>query len=98
MTINLEAFARYYEGQPHQKEAFKMLQEAMPDSLLQDKCAWVQKYREQPPAPKWPLTKEELGEVMLCSPASLPDSLMDDLAVCCKTFGINTRENLAYFL
>jgi len=96
--INLEAFFRYYKGQPQQKEAVQMLQDAMPESLLQAKCSWVQKYREEPPAPQWPLTKEELGEIMLCPPASLPDSLMDDLALCCKTFGINTRENLAYFL
>ena len=51
MTINLEAFFRYYEGQPQQKEAVQILQDAMPESLLQDKCAWVRKYREAPPKP-----------------------------------------------
>ena len=52
----------------------------------------------EPVAAQWPLTKAQLGEIMLCSADSLPDSLMDDLAACCEDFGINTPLILGYFL
>ena len=52
MTIALSNFFRYYKGEPQQVEAVQMLEEAMPESLLQDKCAWVKKYREKPPEPE----------------------------------------------
>ena len=48
-------------------------------------------------APEWPITKEEMAEIMMCSPASLPDSLMDDFAKCAELYGMN-RKNIAYFL
>jgi len=45
----------------------------------------------------WPLTKEQLGRIMLCSASSLPDGLMDDLAAAVNTFHLD-QLNLAYFL
>ena len=49
------------------------------------------------PKPEWPLTKEQLGEIMLCNPGSLPDSLMDDLARCVSDCSMDKLE-LVYFL
>ena len=46
----------------------------------------------------WPLTKEQLGAIMLFNPSSLPDSLMDDLATCCEVNAISTPLRLTYFL
>ena len=46
--INLVNVATYYEGLPHQKEALQLLQQSMPDSLLQRKAAWYQKWSEGP--------------------------------------------------
>ena len=43
-------FFRYYQGQPQQQEAIEILWKAMPVSLLEEDTAWVQKYRETPPA------------------------------------------------
>ena len=34
-------YPTYYSGEPHQKEAIQLLQVAMPDSLLKNKCQWV---------------------------------------------------------
>ena len=46
--INLIDFFSYYRGETHQKEAVQLLQSAMPDSLLKNKCSWVTKWRETP--------------------------------------------------
>ena len=46
--INLIDFFTYFKGEPHQKEAVQLLQSAMPDSLLRNKCSWVTKWRETP--------------------------------------------------
>ena len=83
-------------------------------TLLAQNAEWVDTYRSSPepepepepgggcpmpqPKPKWPLTKEQLGEIMLCPASTLPDSLMDDLADCFKTFLNSSQVGLAYFL
>ena len=46
--INLIDFFTYYRDETHQKEAVQLLQSAMPDSLLKNKCSWVVKWRETP--------------------------------------------------
>ena len=48
--IHLVDFFTYYKGTAEQKEAVQLLQSAMPDSLLKEKCQWVQQYRKQPEA------------------------------------------------
>ena len=66
-------FFTYYKGQPHQKEAIQLLQQSMPDSLLQPTAAWIEAWRTAPPpppAPEWPVTKEQMGYIMGCSPAA----------------------------
>ena len=97
MTISLPDFFRYYKNTVEQQEAIALLEALMPKSLLQDDSAWVVKYREKPAAPAWPVTKEQLGEIMLCNPGSLPDSLMDDLARCVENCSMDKLE-LVYFL
>jgi len=81
-------------------------------TLLARNAEWMEIYRDSAlpepdpgggcpmpePKPKWPLTKEQLGQIMLCSAGSLPDSLMDDLADCFVTFLNSSRIGLAYFL
>lgn len=95
------AFWSYFKGLPHQKEAVELLRQHLSQSdpaLLTDAAEWVAKWREVEPGPAWPLTKEQLGEIMGCLPRYLPDDLMDDLAACCRDFHINTPLRLAYFL
>ena len=46
--VNLIDVITYYKGEPHQKEAIQLLQQSMPDSLLQRKAAWYQKWSETP--------------------------------------------------
>ena len=104
-------FFEYYDGKPEQLTGIELLYfqiKASNPTLLAKNADWMEAYRgnsEPPPADKppavaakWPLTKAELGEIMLCSADSLPDSLMDDLAACCEDFGINTKKILGYFL
>ena len=56
--IHLNDFFTYYTGEPHQKEAIQLLQVAMPDSLLKNKCQWVQRFRQA----------ADPGEAMLANP------------------------------
>ena len=42
------------EGLPHQKEAIQLLQQSMPDSLLQPSAAWIKAWRTAPIAPSTP--------------------------------------------
>ena len=56
--IHLNDFFTYYSGEPHQKEAIQLLQVAMPDSLLKNKCQWVQRFRQA----------DDPGEAMLANP------------------------------
>ena len=95
--VHLLDFFTHYKGEVQQKEAIQLLQQAMPDSLLKNDSSWVVHYRTKP-QPSWPLSKEQLGAIMLCSPQSLPDSLMDDLAACCELNQINTPLRLTYLL
>ena len=89
------------------------LDRALFDNQLYTDSEWVETYRQSAPATiedmweeektpaapakKWPVTKEQLGEIMLCSPDSLPDSLMDDFAECVDLYDLN-EINIAYFL
>ena len=95
--INLVDFFRYYEHTQEQQKAVEMLQAVMPSSLLTDSSPWVVQYREKPPAPQWPITKEQMGAIMNCSANSLPDSLMDDFARCVATFKMD-KLAMGYFL
>ncbi len=52
MTIKLSDFFTYFKSTPNQQEAVKLLEDAMPQSLLQDGSAWVLKYREAEPVPE----------------------------------------------
>lgn len=51
LTIaGFENFFRYYKGEPQQKEAVAMLWKAMPVTLLEEDAAWIETYRQEPPA------------------------------------------------
>ena len=92
---NLEPFFRYYNGEPHQMEAVQLLQQSMPQVLLRSDAPWIKQYRntpEPPPAPAWPVTKEQMAKIMQCSVESLPDSLMDDFARCVSNCQMDTLE------
>jgi predicted chitinase len=98
--IRLVDFFQFFKGTAEQKEAVQLLQSSMPETLLRDKSAWVEQFRKKPPepeAPAWPITKEQLGKIMQCSPDSLPDSLMDDYARCVQNCRMDTLEQV-YFL
>ena len=98
--INLIDFFTYFKGTVEQKEAVQLLQSAMPETLLRDASPWVRQYRKQPeppPAPAWPITKEQMGHIMGCPAESLPDSLMDDFARCVADCQMDELE-LVYFL
>ena len=107
-NLTLESFKnffKYYKGEHHQQLAIEELYHDLPSSLKDEAADWVVQYRTpqelpEPPAltPKeWPITKAEMAEIMHCSEASLPDSLMDDFAHCAELYGMN-RKNIAYFL
>ena len=98
--ISLPDFFKYFSGTPEQLEAVVLLEASMPSSLLLDSSAWVVKYREKPeppPAPAWPITKEQLGYIMQCSSETLNDALINDLARCVADCEMDMLE-LVYFL
>jgi len=102
-------FFEFFEGNVNQIAGVEQLYEhiklASP-TLLARNAEWMEIYRDsalpEPPdpgeKPRWPLTKEQLGQIMLCPASSLPDSLMDDLADCYVTFLNSSKVGLAYFL
>jgi len=47
--------------------------------------------------PIWPITKQEMADIMQCRADQLPDELMDDFAVCAELYGMS-KTNIAYFL
>ena len=55
---NLVSFFEWFgdggkrEGQPHQAEAVQLLQQSMPDSLLQPTSPWIKAWRNPPEAPQ----------------------------------------------
>ena len=92
---DLRDVCRSYKGLPHQDQALLFLQDILPQGVWH---VFLEQWRKPEPKPQWPLTKDQLGNIMQCSPKYLPDELMDDLADCCETFAINTPIRLAYFL
>ena len=48
-------FFKYYKSEPQQQEALEMLWKAMPASLLLERADWIEKFREEPPAPPAPV-------------------------------------------
>lgn len=101
------AFWTNFKNEPQQRAGIEELRQAICQAdpgLLTESASWVQNFhKEQPPTllhkadNEWPLTKEQLGRIMLCHPSSLPDSLMNDLAAAVDAFHLD-RLNLAYFL
>jgi predicted chitinase len=98
--ISLPDFFKYFSGTAEQLEAVVLLEASMPSSLLLDSSAWVVKFREKPeppPAPAWPITKDQMAHIMQCSTESLPDSLMNDFARCVANCEMDQVE-MVYFL
>ena len=101
--MKLVDFFSHYKGFPHQIAYVNALEERIlrndPTCFDRDQPEYeIWQSAVEAPAPQWPLTKAELGQIMLCKPESLPDDLMDDLARCCEVFKIGTRTELAHFL
>ena len=98
--ISFPDFWKYYQGTPNQLEAIVLLESQLPISLLSEDAAWVKKYREAepaPPAPEWPITKEQMGFIMQCSSDKLSGDLMNDYAQCVADCTMDTLEQV-YFL
>lgn len=62
--FNFQNFWTYYVGSDEQVEAVKLLEEAMPSSLLSDSAAWVERYRKKP--------EPKQGEAVLANPLDVP--------------------------
>lgn len=93
-------FFKHYGDLPHQERGIEMLYNDLPSTLLCSESGWMHRYRnpiKKVVESKWIISKEQMGEIMLCSPDNLPDELMDDFTNCCKLFGFD-KVNIAYFL
>ena len=98
-------FFKYYKGEEHQIKAIELLYQDLQDndSHLDEGAEWIAPYRneaEQEVSTEkkpWPITKQEMAEIMGCAVSSLPDELMDDFAYCCQLYGFD-RLNIGYFL
>ena len=104
MNITVEQFKnffKYYKPEYHQEVAVEILYKDIPDSLLKEDSDWIRQYRNELNQDEsknpWPITKQEMAQIMGCSVGSLSDSLMDDFAYCCNLYGFD-RINIAYFL
>ena len=97
-------FFKYYKNEEHQIRAVDELYRTLDLTSKDNEAEWIQIYRNGPKEPKksleknsWPITKEQMGSIMGCSVASLPDELMDDYARCVETFGMDKIAQV-YFL
>jgi len=97
-------FFKYYEGQEHQQRAIEELFIELNPKLRSNRAEWIKIYRKQTleedqPAEKkqWPISKQEMAEIMGCAVSSLPDSLMDDFGYCVELYSMD-RLSIAYFL
>ena len=98
--ISFPDFWKFFKGTPNQLEAIVLLESQLPLSLLAENAAWVKKYREAepaPPAPEWPITKEQMGFIMQCSSDKLSGDLMNDYARCVQNCNMDKLEQV-YFL
>ena len=86
-------FYKFYKAEPQQLEALEMLWKAMPVSLLEERADWVQKFREEPPAPKsvhGPITPELMNRYSGHPASSFNDLFCSDFNALLKTTGFNT--------
>ena len=98
-------FFKYYKGEEHQIKAIELLYQDLQDndSHLDEGAEWIAQYRNEieqeisTEKKPWPITKQEMAEIMGCAVSSLPDELMDDFAYCCELYGFD-RLNIGYFL
>ena len=96
-------FIHFDKNNPKHIEAVDRLQSDGTARLWNDNATWVKIYRTpveepaKPESPAWPITKAQMGQIMLCSEESLPDSLMDDYARCVSDCEMDTLEQV-YFL
>jgi predicted chitinase len=99
--ISLPDFFKYFDpNNANQLEAIVLLESMMPKTLLTDQSQWVVKYREKPeppPAPSWPITKEEMIYIMQCPSDRLTADLMNDFAQCVADCKMDRLE-MVYFL
>ena len=94
-------FFKYYNQEEHQIKAIETLYGDISDDLLDESSEWITQYRNKSEPETgsnvWPISKEQMGLIMGCSPASLPDSLMDDFAHCVRIYNMDDV-SIAYFL
>ena len=86
-------FYKFYKAEPQQLEALEMLWKAMPVSLLEERADWVQKFREEPPAPKsvhGPITPELMNRYSGHPASSFNDLFCSDFNALLKTTGFDT--------
>ena len=89
-------FFRYYKGapsDPQQDEALETLWNAMPVSLLEESADWVQKFREQAPAPKsvhGPITPELMNRFSGHPASSYDAKFCSDFNALLKQTGFDT--------
>ena len=99
-------FWEYFEGKPSQtagvEKLYDFIRVASP-TLLAVNAEWIEIYRDSPPVvepdtnkptTKWPLTKAQLGEIMLCSADSLPSCCFGDN--CVAWIGRPEEENIGF--
>ena len=74
--IRLLDLFRYYKRLGHQDAAIQELEQLINKAapgLLSRSMDWYDTWASavEAPAPQWPITKAELGQIMLCKPLSL---------------------------
>ena len=86
-------FFKYYKGEPQQVEAVEMLWKAMPVTLLLEKSDWIEKFREEPPAPepvRGPITPELMSRYSGHSASSFDELFCNDFNALLRTTGFDT--------
>jgi len=96
--VTLVDIINYYKGLPQQKEALQLLQQSMPDSLLQKKAAWHQKWIETPPKPKQYYTPELFEALTGYAAYKFPQEFCDDCQALFDDTGFSKSLNASQML
>jgi putative chitinase len=103
----LDFITFFRKENPNHVEAMKAFAAKVDPALMDDTAAWVVQFRTPPTAlasgqsgaaAAALISKQQLAEIWICSPAMIRDDEVTELNTCLHQFGITTKPRLRHFL
>ena len=102
----LDFITFFRKENPNHVEAMKAFAAKVDPALMDDTAAWVVQFRTPPTVLDFSqsgaaaalISKQQLAEIWICSPAMIRDDEVTELNACLHQFGITTKPRLRHFL